>query len=408
MAATRANVVVGVIRNFTSRYPEGMARVLLLGDPSRDLGALAEPECRRILAALDLAREMGAPVEWFALSGGARIALDSGTESMDWIARVLRRLVEFTQAGGEVNMVVAGINAGAQPYWNAEATMLMHTRGILIMTPEGAMVLTGKRVLDATGGVSAEDNLGIGGYGGSWAPTARRSTSPAISPRPARSCSATTSTPTRRRASASRAARSPRSPRPRRPRLSPGGAFRTVGEIFSDATNPGAQEAVRDPPRPRRRRRPGPAAAGALVRHARRRDRRGLGRPSRRPSGLPAGFRIQAAAPAGLGAGLRAGPVDGGTLFPLAAKKLARAINAASGNRPLVVLANLSGFDGSPESMRHCQLEYGAEIGRAMVNFRGPIVFCVISRYHGGAFVVFSQALNDDMEVAALAGPMPR
>ena len=64
------------------------------------------------------------------------------------------------------------------------------------------------------------------------------------------------------------------------------------------------------------------------------------------------------------------------------------------GNRPLVVLANLSGFDGSPESMRKLQLEYGAEIGRAIVNFDGPIVFCVISRYHGGAFVVFSKALN--------------
>ena len=32
----------------------------------------------------------------------------------------------------------------------------------------------------------------------------------------------------------------------------------------------------------------------------------------------------------------------------------------------------------------------GAEIGRAVVNFDGPIVFCVVSRYHGGAFVVFS------------------
>ena len=95
---------------------------------------------------------------------------------------------------------------------------------------------------------------------------------------------------------------------------------------------------------------------------------------------------------------------NGGTLFPLAAKKVARAINAASGNRPLVVLANLSGFDGSPESMRLWQFEYGAEIGRAVVNFRGPIVFCVISRYHGGAFVVFSHTLHDNMEVAALEG----
>jgi acetyl-CoA carboxylase carboxyltransferase component len=69
-----------------------------------------------------------------------------------------------------------------------------------------------------------------------------------------------------------------------------------------------------------------------------------------------------------------------------------------------VVLANLSGFDGSPESLRKWQLEYGAEIGRAMVNFDGPIVFCVVSRYHGGAFVVFSGVLNDNMEVIAIEG----
>ena len=103
-------------------------------------------------------------------------------------------------------------------------------------------------------------------------------------------------------------------------------------------------------------------------------------------------------------------PTDGpdtytaGTLFPRSSKKAARAINAASGNRPLVVLANLSGFDGSPDSMRNLQLEYGAEIGRAIVNFAGPIVFCVISRYHGGAFVVFSKALNPRMTVLAVEG----
>jgi acetyl-CoA carboxylase carboxyltransferase component len=88
----------------------------------------------------------------------------------------------------------------------------------------------------------------------------------------------------------------------------------------------------------------------------------------------------------------------------LSSKKVARGINAASGNRPAVLLANLSGFDGSPESMRKLQLEYGAEIGRAVVNFNGPIVFVVISRYHGGAYVVFSRTLNENLEAAALEG----
>ena len=159
-----ANLVFGVVSTPTKRYPEGIRRVVLLGDPTRALGALAEPECRRILAALELARRLHAPVEWFAISAGAKIAMDSGTETMDWISRVLREIIEFTQDGGEINVVVTGINVGAQPYWNAEATMLMHTRGVLIMTPDSAMVLTGKQSLDYSGGVSAEDNFGIGGY----------------------------------------------------------------------------------------------------------------------------------------------------------------------------------------------------------------------------------------------------
>ena len=107
-------------------------------------------------------------------------------------------------------------------------------------------------------------------------------------------------------------------------------------------------------------------------------------------------------------------PADGpqywcsGTLFPQSSKKLARAINAASGNRPLVVLANLSGFDGSPESMRRLQLEYGAEIGRAVTNFRRPHRVLVVSRYHGGAFVVFSKGSTSGSRSPRLRAPTPR
>ncbi|HEX6203355.1 MAG TPA: biotin/lipoyl-containing protein, partial [Thermoanaerobaculia bacterium] len=67
----RANLVFGVVRNFTDDYPQGIARVLVASDPGRDMGALAEPECRRLIAALDLAEENGVPLEWFATSAGA-------------------------------------------------------------------------------------------------------------------------------------------------------------------------------------------------------------------------------------------------------------------------------------------------------------------------------------------------
>jgi len=403
-----ANLVLGVVSTPTMRYPEGMRRVVLMGDPTRALGALAEPECRRVIAALDLARRLHAPVEWFAISAGAKISMDSGTETMDWISRALRGIVEFTRDGGEINVVVTGINVGAQPYWNAEATMLMHTKGILIMTPDSAMVLTGKQSLDYSGGVSAEDNFGIGGYdrimgpngeAQYWAPDLSAAIDVLLAhyehtyvasgerfPRPA-----PTRDPADRDISAS-------------PHSGTGTEFGALGQIFDAATNPERKKpfdirsllrGVADADHPTLERWADMAdAESAVVLDAH------LG-------GQPVemiGFESRPLPRHGLR------PVDGpsqwtaGTLFPLSSKKTARAINAASGNRPLVILANLSGFDGSPESLRRLQLEYGAEIGRAVVNFDGPIVFCVVSRYHGGAFVVFSGTLNDTMEVAAVAG----
>jgi acetyl/propionyl-CoA carboxylase alpha subunit/acetyl-CoA carboxylase carboxyltransferase component len=404
-----ANIVAGLVRNFTERYPEGMTRVALLGDPSRAMGSLAEPECRRIIAALDLAERLGAPVEWFAVSAGANISMQSGTENMDWISHVLRRIVTFTQRGGELNVIVTGINVGAQPYWNAEATMLMHTRGILVMTPGSAMVLTGKEALEYSGSVSAEDNLGIGGYDRIMGPNGQaqyraRSLGDALEIllRHYEHCYILPGERFPRRAATS-------DPPDRDVRSSPhgpegGAAFATVGDVFSAEKNPDRKKpfdirrvmaAVIDQDhRPLERWRDLRGGETAVVWDAH------LG-------GWPVCLLGIESRPLPR---LEFVPADGpdvwsaGTLFPQSSKKIARAVNGASGNRPLVVLANLSGFDGSPESMRRLQLEYGAEIGRAVVNFAGPIVFCVLSRYHGGAFVVFSKTLREDIEVAAVEG----
>jgi len=404
-----ANVVVGLITNHTEKVPEGMTRVAILGDPTRGLGSLAEAECARILAALRLADRLRVPVEWFALSSGARIAMDSGTENMDWIAAVLRGLIEFTQAGGEVNVVVTGVNVGAQPYWNAEATMLMHTRGILVMVQSGAMVLTGKQALDFSGGISAEDNLGIGGVEQIMGPNGQAQYAARTVPKACaillRHYEHTYVVPgerhPRRRASLD--------PPERDVCASPhqevdGSGFTRVGHIFSAERNPerkkpfdirSVMSAVAD------------ADSAPLERWGRWHDAETAVVWDAHIGGIPVcmlgleshvlprrGF-----VPAG-------GPPawTAGTLFPQSSRKFARAVNAASGNRPVVVLANLSGFDGSPESMRRWQLEYGAEIGRAVTNFRGPIVFVVVSRYHGGAFVVFSKRLNPDLEIAAVEG----
>ena len=96
--------------------------------------------------------------------------------------------------------------------------------------------------------------------------------------------------------------------------------------------------------------------------------------------------------------------MDSRDTLPASSKKVARALWTASGRKPAIVLANLSGFDGSPESLRNLQLEFGAQIGRAVVNFKGPLIFCVVSRYHGGAYVVFSRELNPSLQALALSG----
>jgi len=404
----RCGIVYGLVRTPTDKHPEGLTRVLVLSDPTHDLGALAGPECTRLVAALDLAAARGLPLEWIATSAGARIAMDSGTENLDATARVVRRIVTFTDTGGEINIVVAGVNVGAQSYFDALATMCQGTRGILIMLPGASMVLTGRLALEASGSVAADDETGIGGFDRIMGPTGQAqyyagdlAAAHALllahyrfayrAPGEARP---------RRHGTADPAARSIAAA----PYPADGSGFNTVGEIFGAASNPGRKrpfamrpvmQALID------------ADGGWLERWA-----------------AMAGAETAIVWDAHLGGhavcllgiesrnvprlGRRAhdGPVEwtAGTLFPQSSKKIARALAAASGVRPAVVLATLSGFDGSPESMRGLQLEYGAEIARAVVRFAGPLLFAVVSRYHGGAYVVFSRALNDGVHAVALQG----
>ncbi len=287
--------------------------------------------------------------------------------------------------------------------------MLMHSRGILVMSPESAMVLTGKQALDYSGGVSAEDNLGIGGFDRIMGPNGQAQyfaadlfgAAQVLLAHYENSYVAPGERFPRRARTDDPVDRDIRSfPHPR----TGGSDFEVVGDIFDSRTNPERKaafdirtvmRAVSDSDHePLERWHDMAYADTSVVWDA-------------HVGGIAVtmvGFESHSVPRRGFV------PADGptswtsGTLFPQSSKKTARAINAASGNRPLVVLANLSGFDGSPESMRGLQLEFGAEIGRAVTNFRGPIVFCVVSRYHGGAFVVFSKALNESLEIAAVEG----
>ncbi len=391
-----AALVVGTVNNEIGG--ESRERVLVIGDSTKTMGSLGEEECRRVMAALDLADERGLPLEWVPVSAGARIAFDSGTENLDWTARVLRRIIEFTQDGGIINIVVDGPCVGAQSYWNAEATMLMHCKGTLVMTRRGYMILTGRKALEYSGSISAESNKALGGEeimvpNGEAQYSARHMldayevlfrhyefTKAVDAP--------STTDPVDRDVTESPG--------------EPGEGYATLAEVFDDEHNPGRKRpfairkvmaAVLDSDSAPLERWGGLEGAESAVTW--------LGKLGGHPVTM-IGIESRPVPRKG------PHPVDGpdtwmsGTLFPQSSRKIARSINAASGVHPLVVLANLSGFDGSPESLRKRQLEFGAEIARAVVNFEGPILFNVIARYHGGAFVVFSRALHENIRVSAL------
>ena len=394
-------VMIGVMTHVVDGHPEGISRVWIGGDPSRSMGAVAEAECRRIIAAIDLAERLDVPVEWVAISAGARIAWDSGTENMDWCAAVVARLITFTERGGQVVVVVSGINVGAQSYWNAEATMLGHHKGMLIMLPDQAMVLTGKRALALSGGGTHATDAHIGGYDEVMGPNGQAHHKAADMIDAYRMVFSHHSLCSRRRGDrAPVVASSDPLDRDITPdRYTESEPFATVGEVLDKTTHPGRKQAFamrqvmgsvvdRDAP--------------VLERWTDMADARGTIAWDSRIGGSPVAV-----------VGIEARPVksdtgdhwlSASTLHPEGSRKVAKAINAASGNRPVVVLASLSGFDGSARSMKGRQLEFGAEIARAVTNFDGPIVVVVLGRFHGGAYVVFSKALNPNVKILALDG----
>ena len=283
----------------------------------------------------------------------------------------------------------------------------MHTKGILIMTPDSAMVLTGKHSLDYSGGVSAEDNFGIGGYDRVMGPNGQAQY---WAPNLSAACETLFAHYDHTYIAPGEGTRA--GPRPPTPSTVTCGSSRTTTRT---ARSPPSARSSR--PRPTPSARSPSTSARSCARSSTRTTRSssaGRAWPTRTPpsSSTPTSAatrsraRDRVAADPAPGSFPPTAPTSGRRARCSRSRRRRRPERStrASGNRPLVVLANLSGFDGSPESLRNMQLEYGAEIGRAIVNFDGPIVFCVISRYHGGAFVVFSGVLNDNMEVIAVEG----
>jgi hypothetical protein len=222
--------------------------------------------------------------------------------------------------------------------------------------------------------VSAEDNLGIGGYdrimgpngqAQYWAPDLAGACSVLLRYYEHAYVAPGERFPRRARPATARARRCVRRRIPRR-----ASELGTVGDIFSDETNPGRKQAFDTPFGDEGRRRRRPRAARALGGHARRRDR---GRLDAHLGGWPVALIGIESRPLRRRVLPADGPSSGrrarcsrsrprrsrGRSTPRAARRRRRARQPAG-------LRRLAGVDA------RLQLEYGAEIGRAVVNFDGP------------------------------------
>ena len=293
-----ANIVVGLITNVTEKYPEGMTRVILLGDPSRRSGSLAEPECR----------------------AHPRRARPGRADAR--AARVVRALGRREDLDGERHREHGLDRPGAAPAHRVHAGRRRdqhhrhrHQRrrpAVLERRGDDADAHARDPDHDAGGRDGADrarrrsttrarcrprTTWGSAATSTSWGRTARRSTGRATSARPARSCCGTTTTPTSCRASGSRAgpSRATRSTATSAPFPHgdvQGAGFALVGDVFSDEKNPGRKKPfdIRKVMRAVSDQDHEPLERWAA--HARRRDRGDVGRPRRRLPGAPARLRV--------------------------------------------------------------------------------------------------------------------
>ena len=342
-ASNTCAIVFGVIRTPTDKLPEGMRRVLVLSRSDARHGRARRARVRSHLRRARSRRgarpagRVGADLERGAHRHGQR----HREPRRDRARRAPHRHVHASAAARSTS-IVAGINVGAQSYFNALATMLMHTRGVLVMTArrgDGAHRTRGAR------GVGQRRRRGRGRRSAasstSWGRTARRSTTRATSATRTTSCYEHyryTYVAPGERAPRRHATADPADARHRPTRAYAGEpATASAPSARSSTTRPTRAASSPFAMRPVMRalvdqRTAATSSAGA---RGGRRDGDRLGRAPRRPPGLPDRHREpERRRASATGRSTARAPWTGGTLFPLSSKKVARALNAASGNAP--------------------------------------------------------------------------
>lgn len=382
-------------------------RILIIGDLSHSSrGAIRNQECIRINAAIRLAAREKLPIDWYTASYGVQIHRERGVEGLDAAASTIREIVvNCHHKGVQINFIIDEANIGAQSYWDSMGAIVYSTSGIIIMTPNGCMALTGPKALAAAlySTVSSEQ---IGKYSDALYPNGLQSLSGHELVHGPNSDSMIFAKDLEQ---ASRYLLLHHYYAYLKPEEKI--ASKRIS-LYDGALSPSDQEALQKEMdnflkglKPDRRRlldylrdsnSPAPLEFWG--------DSRGIRKQTPKNGDLPqeASTIVQEMLIGGHPTLVIFTPT--GPLTPADADIIARAIYKASGHLQVLIIGSLSGFSCDPLSMENRQLREGAHIAKAIVEHQGPILICNLGSLVGGTFVVFNKQLNKDLRILAIEG----
>lgn len=400
-----AGVVIG-IKTDDLALGIPVRRLLIIGDLSHSSrGAIRGQECIRINAAIRYAASEKIPIDWYAASFGVQVHRERGVEGLDAAASTIREIVTNCHRNGvQINFIIDEANIGAQSYWDSMGAIVYDTSGILIMTPNGCMALTGPKAL-ACALYSTVSSENISKYTDALYPQGLQSLSGHMLVHGPNSDSMLFAKD-----------------------LEEASQFlllhhyysylHPAEKIASRRCHMWKQSATEDRQllqkemdnflkglKPNRRcildylrdfESPSPLEFWA--------DSKGIRKQIPKNGDLPqeASTIVQEMLIGGQPTLVIFTPT--GPLTPADAGIIARAIYKASARLQLLIIGSLSGFSCDPLSMENRQLLEGALIAKAIVEHKGPILICNLGSLVGGTFVVFNKQLHQDLRILAIEG----
>lgn len=370
-----------------------IVRLLIIGSK----GSITLKECAKINAALKYASEHKIPVDWFSCSYGVDISMNQGVEGLDASSSTAREIIKASiHCSVPINIVIDLPNVGAQAYWDAIATILFETNGVIIMTENGSMTLTGHKALtlalqskihsmdinEKAQKFFPEGLQNLGGYKDIYGPSGEAM---AVAKDTKAACEILLRHHYYSYSNANGKMIEPRFKKT--PQNNDSDEAILIKEIKKIQTGYKGDrikilECLRNPESPP------PIQWWKEIQ-------------------TPSNPHLEHTIIEEMVIGKRPTLViftPTGPLAPVDAVTIAKGIYKANGRMPVLIIGNLTGFNSDPEAMKNIQLFSGASIIKAIVDHKGPIIVANLGTLVGGTYVIFSKQLNPFLRIIAVEG----